>query len=121
MADYAREGTVSAAVFNFGYLPGGDHRLATRPETSLKALEAALGLLKEGGILCLCLYSGGDTGYAEKQALMDWLEKTGRKGVSGCALPVLQPEKGCSAAGAGGKIAAVPLYTAFNFAIMDES
>lgn len=23
MADYAREGTVSAAVFNFGYLPGG--------------------------------------------------------------------------------------------------
>ena len=79
MADYAREGTVSAAVFNFGYLPGGDHRLATRPETSLKALEAALGLLKEGGILCLCVYSGGDTGYAEKQALMDWLEKLDEK------------------------------------------
>lgn len=74
MAEYAEPGTVSAVVFNFGYLPGGDHRIATGARTSLKALEAGLELLKTGGLMCLCVYSGGDTGYEEKKALLDFLK-----------------------------------------------
>ena len=38
MAEYANPDSVSCIVFNFGYLPGGDHTLATRGETSIKAL-----------------------------------------------------------------------------------
>lgn len=38
MDKYAEKETVSCIVFNFGYLPGGDHGLATRPETSLAAV-----------------------------------------------------------------------------------
>lgn len=64
---------VSAIVFNFGYLPGGNHEIATRKDTSLEAVEQALALLKVGGILNLCIYSGKDTGYEEKEALLRYV------------------------------------------------
>ena len=39
-------GSVSCVVFNFGYLPGGAHDLATKAQTSLEAVEQSLELLK---------------------------------------------------------------------------
>ena len=74
MAEYAGEETVSCIVFNFGYLPGGDHGLATRAETSVAAVKAGLRLLKKGGLMSLCIYSGGDTGYEERSALLNCLK-----------------------------------------------
>lgn len=38
MENYVRE-TVSAITFNFGYLPGGDHQIATQADTSIQAIE----------------------------------------------------------------------------------
>lgn len=73
MADYVKE-KAAAIMFNFGYLPGGDHCLATKPETSLKAVEAGLKLLRKDGIMSLCIYSGGDTGYEEKEALLTYVK-----------------------------------------------
>ncbi|MBQ8184776.1 MAG: methyltransferase domain-containing protein [Lachnospiraceae bacterium] len=67
-------GQVSCIVFNFGYLPGGDHQLATRADTSIRAMEAALRLLKKDGILSLCIYSGGDSGFEEKTRLLEYLK-----------------------------------------------
>ena len=61
-------------VSNFGYLPGGDHKLATCPETSIPAMEAGLGLLKKGGLMCLCIYSGGDSGHREREAVLTFLK-----------------------------------------------
>ena len=61
-------------VFNFGYLPKGDHTLATRAESSIQALTVSLSLLKKGGILMLCIYSGGDSGFEERDALLKWLK-----------------------------------------------
>ena len=75
MANYAEPGTVSCIVFNFGYLPGGDHGVATRPETSAAAVKAALSLLKKGGLLSLCIYSGGDTGFQERERLLELLQE----------------------------------------------
>ncbi len=77
MEAYAKPGTVSCIVFNFGYLPGGDHGLATKPETSLRALEAGLRLLQPGGLMSLCIYSGGDTGFEEREALLAFLRELG--------------------------------------------
>lgn len=68
------EREVSCIMFNFGYLPGGDHALGTKPETSLAAVEKGLGLLKVGGVMSLCIYSGGDTGYEERDALLAYLK-----------------------------------------------
>ena len=38
MAKYADEASVDGICFNFGYLPGSDHSLATKPESSKNAV-----------------------------------------------------------------------------------
>lgn len=70
MADYAAEGSVSCIMFNFGYLPGGDHTKATKARSSLAAVRAGLELLEKGGLMSLCIYSGRDTGFEEKDAVL---------------------------------------------------
>lgn len=78
MADYVKE-KVGAIVFNFGYLPGGDHRIATTGETSLKGIRAGMNLLRVGGVMSLCVYSGGDTGYEEKEQVLQFLRELDTK------------------------------------------
>lgn len=74
MNHYADISTVSCITFNLGYLPGGDHTLATQPDTSIEAITQGLSLLKKDGLLTLCIYSGGDTGFAERDALLPYLK-----------------------------------------------
>ena len=73
MDRYLEPESVDGICFNFGYLPGGDHRIATRPETSVAAVEQGLKLLKPGGMMSLCIYSGGDSGYEEKDGVLAYL------------------------------------------------
>lgn len=73
MSDFVPE-EVSAILFNFGYLPGGDHTIATRPETSLQGVKEGLKLIRKEGILSLCIYSGKETGYKEKEVLLGFLQ-----------------------------------------------
>lgn len=75
MSNYAEENTVSCIVFNFGYLPGGDHALATKKESSIEAIQEGLHLLKKGGLMSLCIYSGGDSGFEERDAILEELKK----------------------------------------------
>ena len=74
MAYYVKE-EVAAIMFNFGYLPGGDHMLATQPENSMRAILSGLELLKKGGVMSLCIYSGGDTGFEERDKILDMLKR----------------------------------------------
>ena len=71
MADVVHE-QVDAVLFNFGWLPGGDHAVTTRTESSLKAVEQARALLKPGGVMTLCIYPGHEEGDRERAALLDW-------------------------------------------------
>lgn len=73
MGEYVKE-SVSAIVFNFGYLPGGNHSIATKPDTSIRAIEEGLKLLKPDGIMSLCIYSGQDSGYEERDAILSYLK-----------------------------------------------
>lgn len=74
MADYAAAESVDCVVFNFGRLPGGDAQIMTRADSSVAAVEAALTLLKPGGVMALALYYGGANGYAERDALLEMLK-----------------------------------------------
>ena len=65
---------VDLIMFNLGYLPGGDHRIATRYPTTIEAVKKGLKLLRDGGVLTLMIYSGGDSGYEEKDALLPFLK-----------------------------------------------
>lgn len=74
LLQYAPPGTADAVVFNFGWLPGGDHKIFTRAETSIPAIKAGLQLLKPGGVMSLCIYSGGENGFDERDALLEFVE-----------------------------------------------
>lgn len=74
MDRYAQKESVDCIVFNFGYLPGGDHRVFTTPATSIPVIEKGLSLLKPRGVMSLCIYYGGDTGYEERDALLCYLK-----------------------------------------------
>lgn len=75
MEKYLERESADAILFNCGYLPGGDHHLATQPETTVQAICAGLKILKSRGVLSLCLYSGGDTGFEEKNAVLRYLKE----------------------------------------------
>ena len=79
MGEYAKENTVSCITFNLGYLPGGDHAKATKGESSIRAIETGLGLLKKKGLMTVCIYSGGDSGFEEKDAVLAYLKNLDAK------------------------------------------
>ncbi|MGE3954172.1 MAG: class I SAM-dependent methyltransferase [Parachlamydiales bacterium] len=65
---------IALAIFNLGYLPGGDKGITTRVETTLEAAEALLGWLRPGGALSLVCYPGHPEGRREEGALLSWAE-----------------------------------------------
>ena len=65
---------VRAVVFNLGYLPGGDHSIGTRAVTTIQALEKAMEILEVGGVVIMVVYYGGDSGFEEKDCLMEYIK-----------------------------------------------
>lgn len=66
------EEPVIAVTYNLGYLPGGDHNLVTRTETTLVSLSQALELLIPGGLIAIIIYPGHAEGNLEKQNLISF-------------------------------------------------
>lgn len=64
--------SVDAVMFNLGWLPGAAHGVTTRVGTTLQAVNAALVLLKEEGIVTICVYPGHVEGAREREALLNW-------------------------------------------------
>ena len=75
MDHYVQPESVSCIVFNLGYLPGGDHHLATKTNTTIEAIQAGFELLKTGGIMSICIYSGGDSGFEERDGVLEYLSQ----------------------------------------------
>ena len=70
---------VAAAIFNLGYLPGSDHDIITKPNTTIQAIQALLDLLKVGGIIVLVIYHGHEGGKEERDAVIDYVSKLPQK------------------------------------------
>ncbi|MBR1530212.1 MAG: class I SAM-dependent methyltransferase [Oscillospiraceae bacterium] len=73
MQNYFQPETVSCITFNFGWLPAGDHHIFTKPESSIEAIQQGLKLLKPDGLMTLILYYGRETGFRERDALLEFL------------------------------------------------
>lgn len=71
MAQHVTE-KADVIMFNLGWLPGAEHGVTTLRETTLAAAEAALSLLKEEGLLTICIYPGHEEGAKELDALLSW-------------------------------------------------
>lgn len=65
--------SVGAVVFNLGWLPGGDKSVTTLWETTRRALEGALSLLRPMGVCTVCVYPGHDAGAEERSELALYL------------------------------------------------
>lgn len=64
---------ICVGMFNLGYLPGGDKSITTMRESTLAAVDSAIGLLEHGGGLCIAVYPGHAEGTAEGIMLDDHL------------------------------------------------
>ena len=64
--------SVTAVMFNLGYLPGAQQRIITEAETTLKGLNCAAGRLKPGGLLSVICYPGHPGGDLEAAAVEQW-------------------------------------------------
>ena len=71
LAEFVPSG-LKAAVFNLGYLPGGETGFVTGPENTVSALKQAASLLLPGGILIIALYTGHPGGAEEALAVEAW-------------------------------------------------
>lgn len=77
MASWAEAGTVGAIMFNLGYLPGEDHSLITLAPYTLLALDAAVPLLRPGGVITIVCYPGHPGGGEEAEAVREWAQQRG--------------------------------------------
>jgi tRNA A58 N-methylase Trm61 len=69
IAAHAAPGTVAVVMFNLGYLPGGDHAIATESSETLTAIGQAASGLKPGGLLSIVCYPGHAAGTGEAVAV----------------------------------------------------
>ena len=75
LEQYAALESADCVMFNFGWLPGGDHNVFTQKESSLTAIEKGLACLKPGGIMSLCVYYGRNNGYEERDAILEYVRQ----------------------------------------------
>ena len=60
-------------MFNLGWLPGAEHVVTTKTETTMQAAEAALDLVLPDGFVSICIYPGHEEGRLEGEALQQKL------------------------------------------------
>lgn len=74
MAAYAEAETVSCITFNLGYLPG--ETILWQPErTAAKSSGKRPYASEKGGLMTICIYSGGDTGFQERDAMLSFIRQ----------------------------------------------
>lgn len=72
-------GNIKAIMYNLGYLPKGNHNVGTKAETTLKSIQKCLELINVGGIIMIVVYYGGDSGFNEKNQVMEYIKTIDNK------------------------------------------
>ena len=72
-------GKVTGAIFNLGYLPGGDKSIVTKPSTTISAIKQLLDIMAPEGIIVLVIYHGHPEGAVERDALMQFVKSIDQK------------------------------------------
>ncbi|MGE9291448.1 MAG: class I SAM-dependent methyltransferase [Puniceicoccales bacterium] len=67
--------SVSAAIFNLGYLPGGDHSVLTRPDSTSAAIQAILRRASSHFRLSVVAYRGHPGGPEEAHQIQSLLQR----------------------------------------------
>lgn len=66
--------TVKLIIYNLGYLPGGDKKIITQTDTTVKSIQSALPLLAPNGSITITCYNGHPGGAEEESALLAFVK-----------------------------------------------
>ncbi|RID86540.1 16S rRNA (cytosine(1402)-N(4))-methyltransferase [Peribacillus asahii] len=66
--------SLTGAIFNLGYLPGGDKTITTKASTTISAIEQLLEKMKPEGIIVLVIYHGHPEGAIERDELLAYVK-----------------------------------------------
>lgn len=72
--NYVKE-NLDLAIYNLGYLPGGNKEITTQYQSTIKSLEKTLSLLNKEGMVILTIYPGHPAGKVESEELEKFLAK----------------------------------------------
>ncbi|HEY2419764.1 MAG TPA: class I SAM-dependent methyltransferase [Neobacillus sp.] len=72
-------GKVTGAIFNLGYLPGGDKTIVTKPETTISAVKQLLEVMASEGIIVLVIYHGHPGGAFERDSILQFCRNIDQK------------------------------------------
>lgn len=67
--------SLKAAIFNLGYLPGGDKQITTLANTTIEAITRLFEAMQAGGIIVLVIYHGHPEGAIEKDQVLEFVEQ----------------------------------------------
>ncbi len=70
---------INFAIYNLGYLPGGDKNIKTNYTSTIISIKKVLDLLAPNGILLITVYLGHPGGMDEYTAINDYLETLEQK------------------------------------------
>ena len=76
-----QRGKLGVAIFNLGYLPGGDTSIITQPASTNRALRAAFDNLRPGGRLICVAYTGHPGGPEESDIVLKFAEEQSAAGL----------------------------------------
>ena len=76
-------------MFNLGWLPGGDKSITTLRESTMPAIEAAIGLMDQDAILNVAVYPGHAEGDAEGKMLEEYFATLSRHRVCCTTVAIL--------------------------------
>lgn len=78
--DAAGLSEINAAIFNLGYLPGGNHAIITLPGSTLEALRVCLARGAVGFRLAVTAYRGHAGGADEERVVRTFMEEAAAAG-----------------------------------------
>ena len=73
-------GKVGVAMFNLGFLPGGNPSIITKPDSTAPALRAAFAALRPGGRLICATYTGHPGGMDESAMVLTFADECASAG-----------------------------------------
>lgn len=70
---------ITFAVFNLGYLPKADKNIVTKYTSTIKAIKEILPILKVGGVINICAYTGHTGGMEEYENIILYLQTLNKR------------------------------------------
>ncbi|HHY72616.1 MAG TPA: methyltransferase domain-containing protein [Bacillus bacterium] len=70
---------LKAAIFNLGYLPGGDKTIVTTADSTINAVKQLLKIMAIEGLIILVIYHGHPEGQLERDQLLEFVETIDQK------------------------------------------